>query len=207
MVDTPQIQERETIITLEDLIQRMARDDRVEVVDGQFREFDIMTASYTHVEVIDTIYELVRPFVRRKRPGLFRTDGITFVLHIFEKGIRVTRIPDLCFIRRSRIPKDFDPDKPFMGAPDLAIEVVSPHQDIEELQARISDYLRYGTEQVWVVYPRVKSVHVYDSRDTHIIRIFNAADTLQAETFFPGLTINVADFFVSELAELDNDAE
>ena len=203
MVANPEIQEKSTVITLDDLMEKLTIDKRAEVVNGEFVESDPMSAGFTHVTVIENVAGLIKPTVRSQKLGVFKTDGLTCVLHVSDDGIRKTRIPDACFIRRDRIPKKWNPDYPFPGAPDLAVEVISPNQNPEEMLERIDDYLQYGTEQIWVIYPRPKIVHIYTRTDRNLIHVYHENDTFAAETLFPGLTLNVADFFKSELEELD----
>jgi Uma2 family endonuclease len=52
------------------------------------------------------------------------------------------------------------------GAPELAIEVVSPSNTKKELLAKLRLYLRNGSSAVWVVYPRKRTVTVWESEDT-----------------------------------------
>jgi len=95
------------------------------------------------------------------------------------------------------MPDDFDRSRPFSGAPDLAVEVVSPSESTADIMAKVSDYLRYGTEQVWVIYPLKEELHQY-LKDDNAPRIFLANDTLIAETLFPQLKITIADLFADE---------
>jgi len=69
-----------------------------------------------------------------------------------ESGYRLTphtvRGPDVSFVRTSRLQ---DPDEYFDGAPDLAVEIVSPGDDASDLREKIKQYLDAGTSVVWVV--------------------------------------------------------
>jgi len=63
-----------------------------------------------------------------------------------ESGYRLTpqtvRGPDVSFVRTSRLQ---DPDEYFDGAPDLAVEIVSPGDDASDLCEKIRQYLDAGT--------------------------------------------------------------
>jgi Uma2 family endonuclease len=50
---------------------------------------------------------------------------------------------------------------PIPGAPDLAVEVISPSERSYDTQAKLQRYLQSGTQEVWHVYPLTKSVTVY----------------------------------------------
>ena len=71
------------------------------------------------------------------------------------------RIPDVSFVARANMPGDRLPSGYFRGGPDLAVEVVSPHDKARELAKKIADYLAAGTPQVWVVEPNTRTVAVY----------------------------------------------
>ena len=73
------------------------------------------------------------------------------------------RAPDAAFAASERIPpggvKGF-----FPGAPDLAVEIVSPSDRASEIQAKVFDYLDAGARLVWVVYPEPRTVAVHRMR-------------------------------------------
>lgn len=187
----------QSTISENDLLHQLAIDKRVEVVDGKFVESDPMTAGFLHLHIIGNISDLLKPFVKQRNLGYFGSDGLTFVLNVSTSGIRTARIPDSFFIKKENLPDEWDMSKPYQGAPDLAIEVASPGQSPGDLQLHVNDYLRYGSLQVWVLYPEGKTLHQYTTPKT--ILVFDTEDTMQVSEFFPDLVINVADFFDTDL--------
>ena len=187
----------QNIITLED-VMRLNEDEWAEIVDGKLVKPDTSTFGFLHVIVIDNLYRILKPFARANKLGRVQTDGLTFILHVNEKGVHNTRIADLSFIRRGRILKNFDWSKPFPGAPDLAVEVISPTEPAEETLSKISDYLRFGTEQVWVIYPSQRQIYVHRSDQPATVHVYKEDDILEAETLFPGLKIKISDLFIIE---------
>jgi Uma2 family endonuclease len=184
-----------TPITIDDLVN-MDEDQWIEVSNGEIVETDMSAASYLHAIINDNVYGLLRTYVKSKHLGRVFGDGLTFVLNVDSKGIQYARIPDCSFVRHDNTKPDFDITGFFIGAPDLAIEVISPSETAEIIQAKIRDYLRFGTEQVWVLYPTTKTVHVYHSATLKTVQIYEASDTLVASSLFPDLELSVADFFV-----------
>lgn len=180
----------------EDYLLSLNADKWYEVVDGELIE-GVEMGELTHVIVIDNLFSPLRPFVRQHKLGRVHTDSLTYILHVNEEGIENAHIPDLSFIRRGRIPTDFDKSRAFPGAPDLAVEVVSPTNRPGELMRRVSDYLRFGSEQAWVLYEMRKELHQYFA-DSTPPRMYKAEDILTPETLFPGLSIKIADLFVDE---------
>ena len=50
---------------------------------------------------------------------------------------------------------------PIPGAPDLAVEVISPTERASESQDKVRAYLRNGTREVWQIFPRSRTVSVH----------------------------------------------
>jgi Uma2 family endonuclease len=58
----------------------------------------------------------------------------------------------------------YDDDGFWPGAPDLAVEFVSPHNLYTEVDEKVLDWLDAGTRMVVIVNPRKRIVTVYRSR-------------------------------------------
>ena len=52
-------------------------------------------------------------------------------------------------------------ETPFMSAPEVCIEVVSPSNSRKELREKTDAYLAAGAEEVWIVYPQSKRCEFY----------------------------------------------
>jgi Uma2 family endonuclease len=102
------------------------------------------------------------------------------------------RAPDVAFVRveriEGRLPRGF-----FPGAPDLAVEILSPSDRASEVAAEVRDWLDAGCLAVWVVDPETRTVTVHHAnRDATIV---HSADTLTEETVLPGFQTPVAGIF------------
>jgi len=84
----------------------------------------------------------------------------------------------------------------FEGAPELAVEVVSPSDSAEDLQIKIDQYLHAGAKQVWVLYPKTKQIHVFSLDLSN--KVLNETQTLEGGDLLPGFSVKVADLFVNE---------
>jgi Uma2 family endonuclease len=103
------------------------------------------------------------------------------------------RAPDIAFVRRERIPESGIPKEFWPGAPDLAVEVLSPGDRIKAVEEKVGDWLASGASAVWVVDPKRKSVTVYRSlKDTQTLL---EDDELDGQTVVPGFRCRVADIF------------
>lgn len=102
------------------------------------------------------------------------------------------RGPDVAFVRAARAPKQ-RPRSFFIGAPDLAIEVVSPSNTIGELQEKVAEFLDAGALAVWVVDPRARCVVVHEpARTPHVL---HENEQLEGGTLLPDLRWDVHSLF------------
>lgn len=111
----------------------------------------------------------------------------------------IVRAPDVGYILKSRVEKLTG--KHFAGAPDLAIEVISPYDRAEDVQEKINEYLTYGTRIVWAIYYRSRSVVVH--KPTGAITL-HEDDTLDGEDILPGFNLLIRDIFA--ILESDDDS-
>ncbi len=110
-----------------------------------------------------------------------------------EEDPDTVRAPDAAFVSRDRIPPEGEPPGFWHSAPDLVVEVVSPFDQIGDVQAKITEYLQAGVRLVWLVEPQTRTVTVYKSLD--VVRILLQQDTLDGGEILPGFTLPLADLF------------
>ncbi len=68
--------------------------------------------------------------------------------------------PDVSFVRTERVRATPDAGY-FLGAPELAIEVVSPSESAADLHRKVELLLKAGALAVWVLYPAQREVRVF----------------------------------------------
>lgn len=106
------------------------------------------------------------------------------------------RRPDVCFVSAAKLaadsPKDFDVNA-WEIIPDLAIEVTSPTDRAEDQREKIQEYLQLGVRCVWVVYPKVGIVNVYESSGSY--RTFGPGGILPGDPILPGLELQLDELF------------
>ena len=79
----------------------------------------------------------------------------------FRHAPGLVRRPDVSFVKRGRLPGNISPDGWVKIAPDLAVEVVSPNDSVEELEETLEDYQKAGVPLVWVIYPKRRMARVF----------------------------------------------
>ena len=111
----------------------------------------------------------------------------------FPKDPSKVRKPDASFVSAGRLPPTV-PRGNLKTAPDLAIEVISPTDEAEEVEDKVADYRSAGVKLVWFLYPKTKTVHV--RRLDRTCAELDETGTLDGEDVIPGFTCPVADLFV-----------
>ena len=102
------------------------------------------------------------------------------------------RGPDLSFVRRERL-AGLDETRFFEGAPDLAVEILSPSNRPYQVRAKVADYLEAGSRLVWVVDPEKRTVTTW--RSILAPRVVGIDGELDGEEMLPGLRVPVAALF------------
>jgi S1-C subfamily serine protease/Uma2 family endonuclease len=82
---------------------------------------------------------------------------------------------------------------PWPVVPNLAVEVVSPTDNAEPLLGKVAEYLQAGVDQVWVSYPLLKLVYVYESLTK--VRGYAEADELDGGDVMPGFKLSLSALF------------
>jgi Uma2 family endonuclease len=99
--------------------------------------------------------------------------------------------PDVAYISKAR-----QPELPQQGynpiPPDLAVEVLSPSNEPDEIQIKINNYLLAGTV-VWLVNPARKRVTVFMSG--RAAQPINVQGTLDGGDILPSFTLAVKEIF------------
>lgn len=101
--------------------------------------------------------------------------------------------PDVAFVRASRIQSSTDY---FLGAPDLAVEVISPSESAKDVELKVGLMLAAGAQAIWVVYPETRSVHVFSPDGTSVRR--GMGDKLTAPFLSTDWSVPVAALFANE---------
>lgn len=172
---------------------------RIEVTDGQPIEV-MRNMTYLHQYIIENAFLFIRPYVIANQLGRVHTAGLGYILIGTRKKVIMRRYPDFSFIRAAQIPKGYDLNGDFVGAPDLAVEVISPGQSNTVVFTKVTEYLRAGAEEVWLVYPHRRSV-TQIRHDADEWRVYALDESIETP-LFPAFAVPVAALF-----NIDTDAE
>jgi Uma2 family endonuclease len=175
-------------ITAEELERMALGEQRVELVRGEV--ITMAPAGAEHGEIAGFTFGVLFQFVRAHSLGSLYAAETGFVL---ARNPDTVRAPDVAFVTMERAAQQRGRTGFFEGAPDLAVEVVSPHDTAEEVEAKVLDYLEAGTRMVWIVRPRTRTVTVY--RSLREVQVLRPGDTLEGGEVLPGFAIPVEAIF------------
>ena len=176
------------LVTAEELLAMPDDGFSYELVRGELVK--LMGTGLEHAYIADNCYGSIRDYVMSANLGRVFSSQLSYIL---ARDPDTVRIPDLGFIRRERLDAVGVIQGYFPGAPDLAIEVISPSNSYSDVAEKVFDYLEAGTLMVIVLEPRTHTVSVH--RSPTDITILTEADTLDGGDVVPGWAhVGVGDF-------------
>ena len=177
----------ETLLTLEEFLDLPDQPgSSQELLHGRLIDMSAPQADHAAVQAEITI--VLGILIRRSYPDVFVLGDTGFVL-----GPQTLQCPDVSVVRREGYRAMSTQRGALVGAPDLAIEIVSPSESAQDLDDKVEAYLAAGSSTVWVVWPRNQHVLVHhrngDVRKAHVSGFLEAPEVL------PGASIPVASIF------------
>jgi len=180
---------------------RLYDEQPFELINGERKLVMVNIAG--HGEVAQIIFLALYMFVTAKQLGYAFLEQ-TFVLSYVSNWVTGSRKPDVMYYSANRMDtyKQANPDwksKPYILVPDLVIEVVSPNDNLGELEDKIDLYLLDGVQIVWVLDPQKQRVSIntlvarqpFTKQQIHL----TPTDTLTGSDLIPGFELQVASIF------------
>ena len=163
--------------------------------DGQFHELDagrlvcIPPSAHTSSAVAALLLIKLGAFVLQHSLGRVTGEQGGFLLR---RRPDIVRAPDVGFIQRDRL-VNVGPGY-FPGAPDLAVEVLSPTDRYSAVSRKVSQCLCTGTRLVWVIDPYNRTVAVH-RRSREVIELTQDG-VLDGEDVLPAFHLALAEIWV-----------
>src|SRR4051812_6832660 len=145
-----------THMTADDLLALpMGMGKRYELVAGELRVMS--PAGWRHGMVVDNLEFLLGAYIRQHKMGRGFGAETGFLL---KRNPDTVRAPDYAYISKEHLPTT-EPEEAFWpGAPDLAVEVLSPGDTSGEVAEKIQEWLTAGCGAVWVIQPKLQTVTI-----------------------------------------------
>jgi len=177
----------ERLWTAEDLLA-LGEEARYELIEGRLVPMSLTGLSHGYTEAL--IVALLWSYLREHPIGILVTGEVGFVLR---RDPDTVRAADIAFIRADRLPPEGLPFGFFEGAPDLAVEILSPFDRYPDLLRKVSQWLEAGTRLVWVVDPARRTVTAFQFDGT--LRLLDESAELDGGDVLPGFRHPVRDLF------------
>jgi Uma2 family endonuclease len=162
-----------------------AHDTRTELVHGR-----VVRMSPVGVQQNQTVARLLSELMRWSQAGAGGLVGAQLGCVL---GPAMVRAADVSYISPGRIAAIGDYAEFLDGPPDLAVEVVSVRERAISVEEKIGDFLAAGTPLLWVIYPRLRSLHVIRPGLPRHVLLPGA--TLAAPDILPGFGLAIASIF------------
>ena len=160
--------------------------------DGQMHELvegELLTMpppGFLHTNIVALIFGSISVFLSQNPIGRAFAEGGFLLI----EDPPTVRQPDIAFVRADRIPQRWEGIY-FRGAPDVAIEVVSPSDRAGDLELKVRQYLAAGAKAVAVVYPQTRSIWVHrPAGSPHLLGI---SGNLEIPDVLPGWSVAVSE--------------
>jgi Uma2 family endonuclease len=173
--------------TERDVLEIHARTKRLcELIDGVLVEKATgLRESFLAMYIGQVLWNFVMP----RRLGIITGEAGMMRL---ESG-RV-RMPDVAFISWDQLPERRVPREPIPSLyPDLAVEVLSDSNTLQEMEIKRRDYFAAGTRIVWQVDPDLRTIEVFIDVDQR--QILKVPQSLDGGKVLPGFVLPLEEIF------------
>ncbi len=177
--DEPAYEERNDV-TLDEL-ELNPPDYSFELIDGKVIR---KMSTFDHGELILEIGVQLKSYLKSNPIGRAASDAN---YRLNPDSSRESRAPDISFIRTERLPTDTHTYPTI--APDLAVEIISPHDKANAVFDKARFYIDCGAQEVWLVLPTAKQILVYNADGIH------SAREILTTSLLPGFELKLRELF------------
>jgi len=177
-----------TSTTATQLLKMSSDGNRYELVSGELRTMS--PSGWKHGEIVGRVHTRLGHFVESHDLGKVFGAETGFLI---ARDPDTVRAPDVAFIAKENLPA-VDPEEAYWpGAPDLAVEVLSPSDRTGEVDEKIQAWLAAGCRAVWVVDPKLRTVTIYQSPTDVCVR--TTKDQIEGGSVVANFACAVAEIF------------
>ena len=174
-------------MTADELIKLPRGRMRYELIEGELIE--MTPAGHLHGRIAMNLAIELGLAVKQQKLGAVYAAETGFYI---KRDPDTVRAPDVAFVRAERL-KEADQQGYFPGAPDIAVEVISPSDVYQEVEAKVAQWLGAGSQIVIIINPRHRTLKVH--RSLTDVAVLNEDDTLTLPELFGDWELSLAEVF------------
>lgn len=172
-------------ITADELL-RISDGKRYELIEGALRK--MTPAGADHGRITNRLAFRLTAHVEANSLGVVYAAETGFIL---KDDPDTVRAPDVGFLTSRKAPGRHPAY--LRGAPDLAVEVVSPGDRVHDIEEKAETWLKAGAGLVWVVWPNTRTLSIH--RPGASAQTLREGDTLEGGDVVPGFSCAVTEIF------------
>lgn len=186
LVSRHESRKRQRVLLTPEEEEKILSSSEYEIVDAELYQRPIPNPAHSRIQI--KVGSKLLAFAEEHNLGMVYTE-----CH-FQLKKNLTRVPDIAFVSFERFPPDGEPTgSRWLIQPDLAIEIVSPSDVLNEVFEKIDEYFEARVKQVWLVAPEQKILTIYRSRKN--ATILTEEDEFISEDVLPGFKLRLSDIF------------
>jgi Uma2 family endonuclease len=178
-----------TLMTADELLQMPKDGFRYELIQGELKKMS--PAGSLHGSSAMNFAAFLTIYILKHNLGVVFAAETGFKIAVNPDTVIA---PDFAFVRKENIPATGVPKGYWLGAPDLAVEVISPSDTKKEIQEKVEQWLTAGAKMVVLIYPSKKTLVVYRSLTS--ITTLKENDIFSGDDVIDGLSCKVSDIFI-----------
>ena len=170
------------LLTAEQFAQlETAEDEHFELIEGEL--IPLSSPTPLHAEICYRMERRVRDYFEHQAGGIaFREIDCAL-------SSNSVRRPDVAIFLAARAPLIDLKKIPVPFPPDIAVEVISPSELAIQVHRKALDYLRAGTQEVWLLDPENGEIFVQKDSGMRLLR----GNEVLNSPLLPGFTVSVAE--------------
>jgi Uma2 family endonuclease len=176
------------LLTADELFRMPDDGNRYELVRGELRTMP--PPGFRHGLIMMNFGTALKRYVDAKGLGVVSGGDPGFLL---ARHPDILRAPDVAFVSAARIAAAGEPTGYWQGAPDLAVEVLSPNDTVVDVEEKTDDWLTLGCAMVVLVNDRRRTVTIH--RPGVPPRTLRGDDVFDGEEVVPGFRLPLSDIF------------
>ncbi len=170
---------------MEDFLRLEESNLPCELINGEL--FMSPAPNFTHQVVLSNLNDILK--------GHARTIGAIVAFSPVDVYLDNKNVfqPDLLLVKKENLA--IITERGLQGAPDLAVEIISPSNAFKDRNQKRRLYQKFGVKEYWIIDPGNRTLEIYDfsSEETPILYLVGEGEV--TSNLLPGLSFSFADLF------------